>query len=255
MRPSKAHFVTSCQQVLALGAVLAVLTPAASVVSLDVVRTPDSSTPGADPSQRHEQQERTGRPGSPRTGPVVRPESIVPAVPVDPVVTEVALTQEDAADEDVPEETEELTRTRLLSEPQPVRGYGAVGVTWSHDEQVEDDQIVLHVRTATDGAWTAWDELEYHDEHAPDPGAEAAGTRPGTDPLFVGEVDRVQLRATASHGLPDDMSLAVVAPGKPGAVTREAPAVPDQDQAVATAPPGAEDAIELQAARPSAPPP
>ena len=43
MRPCKAHFVTSCQQVLALGAVLAVLTPAASVVSLDVVHTPGSS--------------------------------------------------------------------------------------------------------------------------------------------------------------------------------------------------------------------
>jgi hypothetical protein len=38
MPPSKIRFVTACQQVLALAAVLAVLTPAASVVSLDVVR-------------------------------------------------------------------------------------------------------------------------------------------------------------------------------------------------------------------------
>ena len=38
MRPSKARFVTACQQLLALGVVLAVLTPAASVISLDVVR-------------------------------------------------------------------------------------------------------------------------------------------------------------------------------------------------------------------------
>ena len=38
MRPSKVHLVTSCQQLLALGAVLAVLTPAASVISLDVVQ-------------------------------------------------------------------------------------------------------------------------------------------------------------------------------------------------------------------------
>ena len=38
MRPSQAHFVTSCQQLLALGVVLAVLTPAASVISLDVVQ-------------------------------------------------------------------------------------------------------------------------------------------------------------------------------------------------------------------------
>ena len=37
MPPSKIRFVTACQQVLALGAVLAVLTPAANVISLDVV--------------------------------------------------------------------------------------------------------------------------------------------------------------------------------------------------------------------------
>ena len=37
MPASKIRFVTACQQVLALGAVLAVLTPAANVISLDVV--------------------------------------------------------------------------------------------------------------------------------------------------------------------------------------------------------------------------
>ena len=42
MPPSKIRFVTACQQLLALGVVLAALTPAASVISLDVVReTPD----------------------------------------------------------------------------------------------------------------------------------------------------------------------------------------------------------------------
>ena len=68
------------------------------------------------------------------------------------------------------------------------------------------------MRTATGGdAGPAWSELEYHDEHAPDPTSEeGARTRPGTDPLFVGEVDRVQLRAVAAEGLPEDMSLAVV---------------------------------------------
>ena len=38
MPPSKTRFVTACQQMLALAVVLAALTPAASVVSLDVVR-------------------------------------------------------------------------------------------------------------------------------------------------------------------------------------------------------------------------
>ncbi len=42
MPPSRTSFVTGCQQLLALGVVLAALAPAASVVSLDVVR----ETPG-----------------------------------------------------------------------------------------------------------------------------------------------------------------------------------------------------------------
>ena len=37
MQPSQARFVTVCQQLLALGVVLAILTPAAGVISLDVV--------------------------------------------------------------------------------------------------------------------------------------------------------------------------------------------------------------------------
>ena len=257
MRPSKAHFVTSCQQVLALGAVLAVLTPAASVVSLDVVQTPGSATPSATPAPalRQEQPERGSVPGAPRAGGGARDEATVPAGPVEPVVTEVALTEEDAPDDEVPEETEELTRTTVLSEPQPVTGYGAVGVTWSHGEQVADDQIDLQVRTADAGTWTRWSELEYHDDHAPDPGEEDAGTRPGTDPLFVGEVDRVQLRAVAPQGLPEDMSLAVVAPGTPDAVAQEAPAVPaDEASGTAAGPAGAQGAIELQAATTDAAP-
>jgi len=37
MTPSRSRFVTACQQLLALAVVLAVLTPAASLVTLDVV--------------------------------------------------------------------------------------------------------------------------------------------------------------------------------------------------------------------------
>ena len=37
MHPVQARFVTACQQLLALGVVLAVLTPAAAVLSLDIV--------------------------------------------------------------------------------------------------------------------------------------------------------------------------------------------------------------------------
>ncbi len=260
MRPCKAHFVTSCQQLLALGAVLAVLTPAASVVSLDVVHTPGSSAAGAPRAQDplHDRPAADNLPGAPRTGHEAPEESTVPVAPVEPVVTEVAMTteQDGSGQDDVAEDTEELTRTTVLSEPQPVTGYGAVGVTWSHDEQVADDRIALQVRTATDGAWSRWSELEYHDEHAPDPTTEEAkDTRPGTDPLFVGEVDQVQLRAVAEDGLPDDMSLAVVAPGTADAVSRQAPRVAAEGAGETTDPGTSEEAIELQAATTTAPRP
>ena len=252
MRPCKAHVVTSCQQLLALGAVLAVLTPAASVVSLDVVhRGPGvpgaegpsarGALPGADRPEKQAQEKQKAR---------------VPVAPVEPVVAEVPLTAESdaqaAAEGHAParvsRSTERVTRTTVLSEPQPVTGYGAVGVTWSHDEQVGDDRIELQVRTATGGDWSGWTDLEYHDEHAPDPAsAEELGTRPGTDPLFVGEVDQVQLRATAADGLPDDMSLAVVAPGRAAELTEEAPGLPAARATTGTGADAEEDAIELQA--------
>src|SRR6476620_9538883 len=47
MSPNRSRFVTACQQVLALAVVLAVLTPAAAVVTLDVVGSaPDGTRAG-----------------------------------------------------------------------------------------------------------------------------------------------------------------------------------------------------------------
>ena len=46
MRPSQARFVTACQQLLALGVVLTVLTPAAGIISIDVVgEAPGAASP------------------------------------------------------------------------------------------------------------------------------------------------------------------------------------------------------------------
>ena len=42
MPPSRSRFVSGCQQLLVLGAVVAVLAPAASVISLEVVQRPGS---------------------------------------------------------------------------------------------------------------------------------------------------------------------------------------------------------------------
>ena len=57
--------------------------------------------------------------------------------------------------------------------------------------------------------------MEYHDDHGPDPGsAEAAHSRPGTEPLLVGDVDEVQVRVATDAAAPSDMKLAVIDPGQ-----------------------------------------
>ena len=128
----------------------------------------------------------------------------------------------------------------MTSTPQDVDGYGAVGVTWAHGESLEEDEIALQVRTRTGDTWSDWEDLEYHDDHGPDAGsAEAAAARPGTEPMFVGDVDDVQVQArTDGVELPDDLSLAVVDPGTATSSATEAPA--DQPEAAGAGSTGTE---------------
>ncbi len=229
----RSRYVTACQQLLALALVVAALTPAASVVSLDVVRSNPAQGAGA-PTLTAELAAYERQKRQPAT---------VETAPVDPKVTEVQLTPPTngtmlgrlSASTSVRD-----GRTTVKSRPQRVVGYGAVGVTWGHGVVVGDDDIALQVRTRTAGAdgdrWSDWQELEYHDEHAPDPGSrEARRARPGTDPLLVGDVDEVQVRSTSRTAPPEDMKLAVIDPGQ-GQERTEAPAI---------------DAAELPSARAS----
>lgn len=103
-----------------------------------------------------------------------------------------------------------------MTKPESVAGFATVGVSWKHGEQVAEKDIVVSIRTKTNGAWGPWQELEYHDDHAPDPGSEEAKrARPGTDPMVVGEVDDIQVKAVTADGtLPADMKLALVDPGE-----------------------------------------
>ena len=229
MRPSKDHFVTSCQQLLALGAVLAVLTPAASIISLDVVRqAPASQAPGRinagsghllELSAYTREAHRTSR---------------VPTAPVDAEVTEYAMTGDPGLSRrthggrTIAADGAEMS---VLSRPEPVVGYGGVGVTWDPSADADDEQLSFQVRTRTDGTWSGWDELEYHDEHAPDPDSrEGRRARPGTEVLFVGHVDDVQVRADARGMFPPaGMRMTVVTPGRAAETEREAPAI-DTDE-------------------------
>ncbi|RYC11291.1 FG-GAP-like repeat-containing protein [Nocardioides zhouii] len=247
MRPLQARLVTLCQQVLALGVVLVVLTPASGVVSLDIV--------GTHPGQR---------PAGSSSGQALPAElmsATVPTRPVTPEVTEVPLTGAAGGFSGLRGRTVAggATDARVTSTPQSVTGFAAIGVTWQHGEDLDEDQIAVQVRTRTGDDWSAWEDLEYHDEHGPDAGSEeAAGSRPGTEPMFVGEVDDVQVKAlTDGVALPDDLSLALVDPGsatsseveKAADVPDDASTAYDEEYAEQAAKNGS--GITLQAARTS----
>ncbi|HEX6149388.1 FG-GAP-like repeat-containing protein [Nocardioides sp.] len=227
MRPSQAHFVTSCQQLLVLGAVLAVLTPAASVISLDVVgQAPVPASPGGHQAGSGHAMELTAYTRESRR------ESILPATPVDAEVTEYALTPapgvrgRTATPRARAVAGETRGGTAIVSRPQPAEGYAGVGVTWDPAAEADDEALSLEVRTRSQGEWSEWTELEYHDDHAPDPtSAEARQARPGTEVMFVGHVDDVQVRAESTQAPPAGMRLAVIAPGEAAENEREAPAL------------------------------
>jgi uncharacterized protein with LGFP repeats len=236
MPPSKIRFVTACQQLLALGLVIAVLTPAASVISLDVVHDrPDGATAAtglaADLSAYVRESSRT---------------STVPDQVVDPTVKEYGLTASSAAPRNARTKADMLaakktTDDEVTSVPEPVVGYGAVGVTWEHGTKVREDEITVQVRTRTGQRWSKWMDVDYDADHGPDPGtAEARHARPGTDALLVGDVDDVQVQVGSTTGdLPPDLRLAVIDPGAAAKTAVERPALDTNAGSAATSAPAA----------------
>ena len=89
-------------------------------------------------------------------------------------------------------------------------GFQTLGVTWPSDAEVDD--LGLEVRTRDGGEWTEWTVLEPADD-APDAGTvEADRTlRGGTDSLWVGDADAVQLAVAASpQSGPAGLSLSLI---------------------------------------------
>jgi hypothetical protein len=223
MTPKRARFVTACQQLLALAVVLAALTPAAGIVTLDVVGTgPDAGATLALPTART----------AAYTAEAVRA-SRVPTAPVKSHVREVQLTAATAvAGRTAP--TTSMARvasapsgeTKLTTVPQKVTGFGEVGVTWAHGVSLPQTGIHFAARTRSHGVWTAWSDIPYDPEHGPDPNSrEGRRARPGTDPVLVGKVGRVQVKAVTDEVLPADMRLAVIAPGHARHTTTERAAI------------------------------
>ncbi len=94
--------------------------------------------------------------------------------------------------------------------PKSAEGYTVVGATWLGRTP---RGLRLTVRTRDGGSWAAWTEL--HRSRGHDAGSqEERQVRNGTDPLAVGQVDAVQLRAASATGTaPSDLELSVIDPG------------------------------------------
>ncbi|GAA3552781.1 hypothetical protein GCM10022263_44350 [Nocardioides daeguensis] len=242
--------MTLCQQSLALAVVVAVLTPAARTVTMEV----RPAEPGA-----------TSAPSTVSLQAATTPLT-VPTATVDPTVRSYSLTPSPAAVSGrvtLHGSVKELADggDKVTSDALPVEGYGTVGVTWAHGTDVPEDGITVNVRTRTGDAWSGWTTAEYHDEHGPDPdSAEAQRSRPGTEAVLVGDVDQVQVKVETADVAPADIQVAVIDPGTPAATAKEGPALSSGAAAATTsgetsARPGADGAIALQAATTGAPQP
>ncbi|MFF6888976.1 peptidoglycan recognition protein [Streptomyces sp. NPDC012421] len=114
-----------------------------------------------------------------------------------------------------------------------VRPFSLVGVVWNDPAAVLHGTVQVRTRSAADGVWSPWQDVETHnDQHGADPATAegAAGTlRGSTAPLWVGDSDGVEIRVQAERDepgaeratvrLPAGLRLELVDPG-------EAPAAP-----------------------------
>jgi hypothetical protein len=255
MTEIRSRFVLLCQQALACAVVVAVATPAAGVVTLEFVAPPSVQAPRQAPDRSAQE--------APVPSAEVAPARVA-AAPVEPTVTEVPLSARPATAEPGDEghdragalarlssggdeqaddghghgEVEDPTE-EAVSAPTEVEGYATVGVTWDDDADLDDGEIRVQVRSRVDGAWGPWEEVPYEADGGPDPGsAEAAAARGGTNPLVVGDVDDVQVRAVGDgEELPEGLRMAVIDPGETEVAATEEPEIDTAQLSSATTEP------------------
>ncbi|MFI8292756.1 N-acetylmuramoyl-L-alanine amidase [Streptomyces sp. NPDC085614] len=99
----------------------------------------------------------------------------------------------------------------------PTAPFSMVGLTWADSRARLDGTTEVRTRDRLTGVWSAWRALET-DVRTPEVGAGAGGSAPraGTQPLWAGPSDGVQVRVTARPGarapLPGGLRLELVDP-------------------------------------------
>ncbi len=156
---------------------------------------------------------------------VTIPASAASAAPVAPRVHALPLIGVDAAElaaSPAPEEqvrasaAERATSVAPAWRPVVVTGrvqstpFSALGVSWLSDPQVD---VAVQVRTRSGGRWSDWTEVDVQANSTGDDSPEARASRAGSDPLYVGPSDGVQVRVDAGATTPRDLQLALIDPG------------------------------------------
>jgi hypothetical protein len=229
MPENKSRFVLFCQQAFVLAVVGAVALSALGVVELRI------EPPGA-------------RAAWSSAG------AMVATAPVKPRIRTVALGDGRAAGFQSRTTPSGSQAIRAVSEPEPVSGYATVGITWSGDRQPAPEAVTLEVRTRSGGPWSPWQPLAYDPDHDPEPAEAGDQLRAGSEPLVVGDVDEVQVRASSRQALPD-LALALIDPGTDAAPVDQQPAIAtDPEPAAAPDPETGDESLALSAAKaPAAP--
>ncbi len=129
---------------------------------------------------------------------------------------------------------------RVETAPIDTSAAQTVGVTWLQGEDVAS--LRPQVRTKTRGHWSAWEDLPPSDG-VPDEGTTEAGrTRAGTDPMWIGGADAVQI-GFASGRAPAASDVKVALVGSEPAAQTTAPAVFARGTAVVRAAVATTDAV------------
>jgi hypothetical protein len=150
--------------------------------------------------------------------PVSAPLRAARPAPVAPTISLVALTGRGGAPAGGVRIAATSAGRVLLTPARATARYETLGVTW--DPAPARTAVAapdVRVRTRTNGAWSAWREVHQSEEATGNPGAEGGpGVRGGTDPLWVGPSDGVQVRVTAAAGgrLPSGLRAELVDPGR-----------------------------------------
>lgn len=102
--------------------------------------------------------------------------------------------------------------------------FSLLGVTWDDGRSSlgERARVLVRVRSAATGAWSAWSQIAAHSEDAPDRGTREGGrVRGGTLPLWVGPSTGVEVRATGlGRSLPPGLRVDLVDPDSDPPVER-----------------------------------